>query len=242
MVDGTTADARLERLLHVLPAAARKDGASLERLARELDTTPRRLLDDLEEVTARIYYHPGGWPDDLRILLEGDRVRVVHAQGLDRPVRLSPRELLCLALALRGGTAVARVRDDEARQALLRRAEAHLAQESEEALARPPVEAPHRAPDPEEIRGTVLAAARDRTPCGILYVKDGAHDAEGRVIHPYVVAYADGAWYTVAHCTVSEGVRIFRVDRILEAAPARGTFRVPPSFDPDAYLDARPRR
>ena len=51
-----------------------------------------------------------------------------------------------------------------------------------------------------------MSAARDRTPCGIMYVyvKDGAEDAEDRLIHPYVVGYAHGSWYTVGGCAVSE--------------------------------------
>lgn len=282
MVDGTRAAARLERLLHVLPAASREGGASIRVLAQELGTTPARILDDLEEATNRIFYHPGGWPDDLRIEVGSERVRVVHAHGLDRPVRLNERELLCLALALRGGAAAARLRDDDARRTLLERAEARLAAGGRTARrdgtgqgpaggakgeeratgaagddgpadeggntgeageagptspARPAMDAPDRAPDPEEVRETVMAAARARTPCGILYVKDGADDAEGRLIHPYVVAYADGSWYTVGWCAVSEGVRVFRVDRILEAAPAEGTFQVPEDFDPSPFFD-----
>ena len=49
--------------------------------------------------------------------------------------------------------------------------------------------------------------------------------------------WADGAWYTVGHCTVSDGLRVFRVDRILEAAPTDGTFQVPDSFDDSPFLE-----
>ena len=37
-----------------------------------------------------------------------------------------------------------------------------------------------------------------------------------RPVHPYALVYGEGHWYLLAWCTVSEGVRIFRVDRILE--------------------------
>lgn len=236
MGDGTTAQARLERLLHVLPAASREGGASLAALAQDLGTTRQRILDDLNEATERIYYHPGGWPDDLRIRYDAERVRVVHAQGFDRPVRLNPRELLCLALALRGGSAAEHLPADGRREALLERAEAHLAWAGDEALAVPPVAAPDRAPDPEAIRETILAATRARTPVGIMYAKAGAEDADLRVIHPYRAAYADGHWYALGHCTVSEAVRVFRIDRILEAAPAEGSFEVPEDFDPAPFF------
>jgi proteasome accessory factor C len=238
MADGRTAEARLERLLHVLPAAGRPDGALLSDLTRDLDATPERILEDLEEVTARVYYHPGGWPDDVSILVEANRVRVTCAAGLERPVRLSPLETLCLALALRGAAAAARLPSAERRAHLLRRAEAHLGQgvwsedETPGAMA-----APERAPDPVGVRETLLAAARARRSCAIMYVKAGAADPRLRVIHPYVSAYAEGAWYTVGWCTVEEAVRVFRMDRVLEAAPTDDAFTVPEDFDPAPYLD-----
>ncbi len=237
MVDGTTAHDRLQRLLHVLPAAARDGGASVDDLAETLGTSPGRILEDLRAVTDRVFYHPGGWPDDVRILLDGARVRVIHAGGLDRPVRLNPRELLCLAMALRGGAAAGHLPGEDGRAALLRRAEEALCSRSGDAAVSPPVEVPDRAPDPEALRETVLAATRARSPLGIVYLKSGADDAEGRLVHPYRVAYADGSWYVLAWCTVAEGVRVFRIDRILEAAPADGSFEVPADFDPAPFFD-----
>ena len=87
MAEGSGTADRLERLLYVLPAASRKQGASLEELADALGTTGKRIMQDLEQVTARAYYHPGGWPDDVSILIEPDRVRVMHAAGFERPIR-----------------------------------------------------------------------------------------------------------------------------------------------------------
>ena len=74
MVDGTTAEARFQRLLHVLPAASRKEGAALPDLAAALGTSEKRILDDIEQVTARAYYHSGGWPDDVQIMIEPEKM------------------------------------------------------------------------------------------------------------------------------------------------------------------------
>ncbi len=238
MTDGRTADAQLERLLHVLPAASRAEGAQLADLAEALGTTEPRILEDLEEVTARVYYHPGGWPDDVSILVESERVRVVRTGGLDRPVRLSSKETLCLALALRGAVASAHLSDGDQREALLERAEQHLGQGTwSEEEAPGGLVAPERAPDPEGIRETLLSAARERRPCGIMYAKPGAPDADVRVIHPYVSVYGEGLWYTVAWCAVKEEVRVFRMDRILEAAEGDGRFEVPEDFQAEDYVD-----
>jgi proteasome accessory factor C len=214
--DGRTARARLERLLHVLPAASRDGGAALSELAATLATSEHRILEDLEEVTARAYYHPGGWPDDVQILVQHDRVRVLHSGGIDRPVKLSPRETLCLALALRGTAASAALESEQEREALLRRAEAHLAALPSDTLDIA-LAAPERLPDPEGIRELLVSAAAARRACAIHYVKPGAADGSVRVVHPYGMAYAEGHWYAVGHCTVEDGLRIFRLDRILAA-------------------------
>ncbi len=238
MSDGTNADARLERLLYVLPAAGRKEGASLADLSAALGTTPERISQDLEEVTARAYYHPGGWPDDVSIMLTRGRVWVHHAVGFERPMRLSPRETLCLALALRGTAAASLLHDVPRRRALLERAEKHLGAGSWSMDDDAPLRDQDHVPDPTGIRETLLAAARDRHPCAIVYAKSGADDMDARVIHPYALVHAGGEWYAVGWCAVKEGMRVFRLDRILEAAETDGTFQVPASFDPREYIHA----
>jgi predicted DNA-binding transcriptional regulator YafY len=236
VVDGTTADARFERLLHVLPAASRDGGAGLADLAAALGTNEKRILEDIEQVTARAYYHPGGWPDDVQIMIEPDRVRVTHAGGMTRPVQLTRMETLCLALALRGSVASTYLSEPAEREMLMRRSEAHLGQGSWTEEEAPSVAAPHRAPDPEGIRETLITATRDHRPCAIHYVKGGATDGTLRVIHPYAMAYGEGAWYTVGHCLVEDEVRVFRVDRVLAADHTDGAFQTPDDFDASAYL------
>ncbi|HET9947749.1 MAG TPA: WYL domain-containing protein [Longimicrobiales bacterium] len=232
MADATRA--QLERLLYVIHAASRPGGAKLADLARMLDTTEDRISRDIEEVTARVYYHPGGWPDDVQIAISTDRVEV-HAPGLERPMKLSPVETLCLALALRGTAATAILADAEARKDLLARAEAHLAalpkEEVQAVLA-----APERWADREGLRELLIRAADERRACAIHYVKPGDVDGSLRVIHPYAVAYGEGRWYVIAHCTRQECVRIFRLDRILAADLTDTTFERPADFDPDDYV------
>lgn len=237
MTDGTTAADRLTRLLHVLPAAARPEGAALDELAEALGTTRARIVEDVRDVTDRAFYHPGGWPDDVQVLLDGDRVRVLHATGLERPVRLNTAETLALALALRCTAAASHLQDPDARARLLERAEAHLATTRADPGSAVPTAAPDHAPDPADIRQEVLRAARGRHPCALVYLKSGDDDLSVRVVHPYAVAHARGAWYAVGHCRRSDGVRIFRMDRIVEAAAAPdATFEAPDGFDLSDYI------
>ncbi|MEQ9398193.1 MAG: WYL domain-containing protein [Longimicrobiales bacterium] len=237
MTDGTTAADRLTRLLHVLPAAARPEGAALDELAEALGTTRERIVEDVRDVTDRAFYHPGGWPDDVVILVDAERVRVQHAVGFDRPVQLNTAETLALALALRCTSAASHLQDPDTREGLLARAEAHLSSARPEDMDAVPTAAPDHAPDPADIRQEVLRAARHRRRCAMVYLKSGDDDLSVRMVDPYAVAYARGAWYTVGHCHRSDGVRIFRMDRIVEAAAAPdATFEVPDSFDLGTYI------
>ncbi len=64
----------LERILQILPVAAREGGATLAELAEAHEVSVERILADLAEVTARGDYQLP--PLDVDILIVGDRVRV----------------------------------------------------------------------------------------------------------------------------------------------------------------------
>ena len=96
-----TAEAVLQRLLLVLPLAAREEGAAVDELARRLDVDPRRILRDLEELEARNFYLPPGLGDQFQLSLDRERISVWTTREFQRPVRLTPREALALELALR---------------------------------------------------------------------------------------------------------------------------------------------
>lgn len=243
MADGSTAAERLERVLYVLPAASVEGGASLERLARELDVEVATIMADLSEVTARAHYHPAGSGDDIQIQLESDRVSVFTKGAFQRPVKLSPRELLCLALGLRArrveDAATGRPRPDGPdHTALLERVEVHLATAPLSDEARERIYAADAAPDPDGIRGLLVACTRDRARCRIAYLKRAAGTPDERVIQPYMVAHAEGRWYVIAWCEASEGVRAFRLDRVLDATLADGTFEPRDDLDVEAFFES----
>jgi predicted DNA-binding transcriptional regulator YafY len=93
------------------------------------------------------------------------------------------------------------------------------------------------ARNPAGIRGTVTEALTEGVSCRIRYLKPGDDTPLNRTVPPYALAHAEGSWYLLAYCEVSEGVRIFRIDRILEAAPTGVPFEVPDDFDGGEYLD-----
>lgn len=242
MSDAVAASARtrFERLAYVIAAASREGGAEIRAVARELGVSEAGVLRDIQELTTRDCYRSNGWPADILLFLSAGRVTVEHASFGERPLRLSPREHLCLALALRGEPASEGAAQDGA--GLLRLGEMLVAGGKARARDAPGaasgVTLSERRKGQSEVRRTVVAAAYARRPCVLRYLKLAADGESRRVVHPYLVVFSDEAWYVVGHCVESEEVRIFRMDRILSASPVEGTFDVPAGFDPGDYVDA----
>lgn len=228
------AERQLERVLHVLPLAAREGGASLAALAADLGVPEERLLRDLEEVTARAYYLEP--PVDIDISIEQDRVTVWTTGEFRRPVKLSPREALALTLGLRLLADGA----DSARADALRA----LAGELDDALTSVPAAALAEDfavgggdPSGEGQLAMLREAARERRPCRLRYLKPADVEPEPRVLHPYALVHAGGRWYALGHCPDADGVRAFRLDRILAVTPLDGSFDVPDDFDARDHID-----
>lgn len=232
---GSSGD-RLRRLLHILPAAARDRSITIERLALELGVPEATILADVREVQERAYYLPPEAGARIQIWTEGGELRVWTAREFRRPVRLTPDEAAALSFGLRvaalspSGPADAGVRDG-----LRARIEDGLAVSSEHPAPLDPL-TPDMMADRGGIRRTLARAARDRAPCRILYVKAGAEAPEERVVHPYLIASAEGRWYAVAHCRSAGGTRYFRLDRVIDVERLDGAFGVPENLDPGAIL------
>lgn len=230
------ARARLERLLWIFPAAAREGGIELSELAAELGVEEARILDDLEEVTTRSYYHPPEWIHDIEIYLEADRVEIWTKGHFQRPPRLDRSEALALALALRIEGRHGDLSWRERVGALRERLDRSLPIEpAGTAAARFEVD----VDDPGGGRALSLLrdAARERRTCRIEYLKPSDEAPESRRLEPYVIVFAEGRWYALGRAPEAAAVRAFRLDRILNVEPEDATFGVPDGFEPGDYLE-----
>jgi predicted DNA-binding transcriptional regulator YafY len=187
------------------------------------------VSQDITDVTQRCFYHPAGSGDDLQIELTSDRVSVWTKGDFQRPVTLSLPEAVCLGLALRG-------EGGEGGWALLEKVEGALSSVTPDQLLQQ-IEASDLRPEDSGIRATVAEALTEGVSCRIRYLKPGDEAPVARTVRPYALAHAEGSWYLLAYCEVSEEVRIFRIDRILEAAPTGLPIQVPDDFDGGEYLD-----
>src|SRR5690606_1043115 len=261
MPERATAAEQLSRILHIVPAAARKGGASVNELANALGISRQAVLDAINEVVTRAYYHPAGPGDQLQIQVDHERVAVWTTGEFQRPVRLSPLEALALGLGLR---ALAAEADGERRAQLLELAawlEQDLPAPDEPAETTDAAslieqmrrkydpayrdEAPAREPTPalalalaqeSDVLGVLADAARERCRCVVDYLKPGAAEPETRRIAPYLLLHAEGAWYALAHAAERDALRLFRVDRMLSAKLDDGRFDAPEDFDPQPWI------
>jgi proteasome accessory factor C len=231
-----SAGGQLDRILKILPFAARDDGASVSELAETLGVSPERVLRDVEQVVERAYYLPPEQANDTQILIEGNRVTVLaRACAFRRPPRLSSREALALGVGLR---ALALDAPPERRDRLFALAERL---ERELALRTASDTEPHIAlafgpPEHSAVHACLRDAARERRAVSIQYLKTGASSPELRTIHPYALVFAERWWYALAHCCTQDGVRRFRVDRVLAAEVLDQSFEVPADWDPHAHV------
>lgn len=95
-----------------------------------------------------------------------------------------------------------------------------------------------RTPARSEALLTLAAGAGERRTVRVRY-RSGRSEETERAVDPYGVLHREGYWYTVGHCHLRGGLRLFRVDRILEAEMLDETFTRPAGFDsPEEMLNA----
>ena len=90
-------------------------------------------------------------------------------------------------------------------------------------------------------RGVLADAAREGVKVRLRYVKPGERAPETRLVSPYGIVFAQGTWYVVGHDASRDDVRVFRMDRVLEAEATTERFRVPADLDVAAFLDEHGR-
>src|SRR5215471_14221911 len=82
---------------------------------------------------------------------------------------------------------------------------------------------------------TFSTAAQQERQVWMRYRSGSAEETE-RAIDPYGLVYHAGLWYAVGHCHLRQGLRVFRLDRVLQAELRDEEFTRPDNFDSLGYL------
>ncbi|HEY6405865.1 MAG TPA: YafY family protein, partial [Ktedonobacteraceae bacterium] len=90
------------------------------------------------------------------------------------------------------------------------------------------------APDSSVVLTLSTATQQEKRVC-LRYQSGQAAETE-RAVDPYGLIFHAGLWYTVGYCHLRQDLRIFRLDRVLQAKLFDESFTRPPNFDSLDYL------
>jgi proteasome accessory factor C len=222
------AAAQLRRILAVIPELADDQEHSLEHVATKIGVDSATLLKDLESLATR-YDEPGGFVEAVQLYLGSGTVSLV-SNHFRRPMRPTVSELRALELGLtilRSELPPDERSCIESAREKLRKTIANLPpDQSLEPVHHAESESPRSAAHLSALR----KAFRSHQKVNLGYRKPDSDELTTRVIRPYSFVTASGGWYVIAYCERSEGLRIFRLDRIAAVAQIQEEYEVPENF------------
>lgn len=226
------AEARLHRLLALVPWVAAHDGPLVADVCARFGCTEDELVDDLQ-----LLFLCGLHPYTPDMLIDVDiadgRVWIRYADYFSRPLRLTPAEALALLAAGQAVLAGPGADDSGPLARGLEKLAGALGIAAGEAVE------VALAPAGAEIMATVSEAASRHRQVEIDYYSFGRDVWSRRVVDPFTVFSAAGQWYVSAWCHAVDDERLFRLDRVRAARLLDTTFE-PPAGQRD-FAVYRPR-
>jgi proteasome accessory factor C len=233
-----TAAEQLRRVLAVVPRLADGEEHPIAEVAQMAGVDERTLMGDLEALAFR-HDEPAGFVEGLQLYLDSESVSVVSKHFL-RPMRLTLQEMHALEL----GLSMLRLERPVEEHAAVDRTRERL---RDAMVATQEEEGPGgyqlgdiSVPGHEEHLATFREALRSQRKVELTYQSSGAAEPRTRTVAPYGFVYASGMWYMVAHCGDSEGLRVFRLDRVRDVELGAQEYEVPGDFNVRAFV-AEPR-
>ena len=229
-----TAAAQLRRLLQTMPLLASGDSHPIEDLVQRTGTDADTLRNDVYALVAR-YDTPGGFVEGVRLFIDRDTISAVTT-AFRRPMRLVATEICAITLGL---SVLKHLRTPD-EHAVLERARARLERVIVEVGSDPLVERfAVSMGDGGDLAtlATVRAALQHREVLALRYHKTGADVADTRDVEPYAILASGARLYLVAHCRRAQELRLFRLDRVIEATGTGERYVIPAGFSIDAVLE-----
>ncbi len=224
--------ARLQRLLALVPYVMSRKVASIAETAAAFGITERQLVDDLNMLWCVELREPDPYcPIDLSY--EGGEIVVSQADPVARPLRLGADEASALLVGLRMLTTVlVRGGPELADVSALNRVIAKLEAASGDAAAL----SSQVAVQVDSPGSAVLACARQALQASrrvhLSYYVPGRDEATERDVDPMRLLVVDGRTYLEGWCRRAEGVRLFRIDRVVAIEMLPVPAEVPADAEP----------
>jgi proteasome accessory factor C len=202
----------LPRLLALVPYLMSHPGAQVPEVAKLFGLTEKQLIDDLQLVW--MCGLPGHTPGDLiDVSWDGGEILIDNAETIARPLRLGVDEASALLVALRMLAELPEFEDKDA----LPRVIAKLEQAAGEAAAAVSNQVAVEVDAAPDALATVNRAIRAGRRLSLRYYVPGRDEITPREVDPTRVVMADGRAYLEGWCYRAEGMRLFRLDRMLSA-------------------------
>jgi proteasome accessory factor C len=234
---GETAAERLRRILLLIPRLADGEEHSIDELAREIGTDRETLVRDVETLVTRTD-DPGGFVPGVQVYFTGESVSVTSTP-FRRPMGLTASELGALELGLAMLRAERPPDERGAVNGALDRLRAAMAKLPADAAAPANREATLPVSGDPAMRGVIQRSLAARRKLRINYQSGSRAAASERVVRPYALVVASGSWFVLAFCESTNGVRSFRMDRIVSAAVLDDAYEIPTTFSVDEHLNDR---
>jgi proteasome accessory factor C len=220
----TSAD-RLRRLLALVPYVVARKSVGLAETARAFGISQRDLVDDLNLVWCVELRAPDPYcPIDLSY--EGGEISITAAETIGRPLRLAVDEAAALLVALR---MLAEVPGDKS--ALMRVIGKLEAAAADGAAASRSV-AVLGLPNADVVTDQIRGALADGKRVHLRHYVPGRDEATERDVDPMRLLVLGDRFYLEGWCRRAEGVRLFRLDRILSLTVLDTAAEVPPDAEP----------
>jgi proteasome accessory factor C len=221
-----TSAERLRRLLALVPYVAARRVVGLAETAATFGMTERELIDDLNlawcvELRAPEPYCP------IDLSYEDGEISISQAESIARPLRLAADEASALLVALRmlaeaGG-------DGDAVTRLIAKIEA-AAGAAGAVSAQVAIQIDH--PNPRGMADTLTGALAARKRVHLRYYVPSRDEATERDVDPMRLLVVEGRTYLEGWCRRAEGVRTFRLDRVLSVDVLDVPAEVPEKAEP----------
>jgi proteasome accessory factor C len=226
-----TSTERLQRLIALVPYVVSRKVVGLAETAAAFGVSERELVDDLNLLWCVELRAPDPYcPIDLSY--EGGEIVVSQAESIGRPLRLAVDEASALLVALRMLAEVPGLEDRSALSRLIAKLEAAA---GEAASVSTQVAVQVDMPSGEGAEGLaaqVRAAISAGRRLHLRYYVPGRDEATERDVDPMRLLVAEGRPYLEGWCLRAEGVRLFRLDRVLALTVLDVPSSPPPSATP----------
>jgi len=206
-----TSAERLQRLLALVPYVVSRKAVGLADTAAAFGLSERELVDDLNLLWCVELRNPDPYcPIDLSY--EGGEIVVSQAESMGRPLRLAVDEASALLVALRMLADVPGLEDRSALSRLIAKLE-RAAGEAAGPSAQVAVQVDK--PTGDQAIARIRDALERKRRVHLRYYVPGRDEATERDVDPMRLLVVEGRAYLEGWCRRAEGVRLFRLDRIL---------------------------